>query len=534
MDLAQRSLVVPDYDPADLWPSLGGQVCAFIEEQLVHGPGDVLGEPVVLSDEARLIVWRLYEVFPPGHPRAGRRRFKRAALSFLKGWMKTELAAMLAICELDPEGPVRCDGFDANGDPVGRGIRDPFIPMVATTEEQSDDLAFGAARKILENCDLGNRYDVGVEQITPRDAHGKMASYATAPLARDGARTTFQHFDETHGLVRESQRQGHATMLRNIGKRKAADGWSLETTTMYSPGDDSVAQRTHDYALDVARGLVKDPTLYFHHRQASLAWDLGSRPQLRKALLEAAGEAAAYIDIDGILGAYFDPTTDRNDWRRYYLNQRMKSGARWLAPEAYERLQQPRRRPRPGQDRRVVLFFDGSTSRDSTGLVGCTVEARPHVFVVAAWEKPRSAGHGEWRVPRLEVESEIEQALGDFDVVELAVDPPGWHREIEEWEHRWGDTVVRFETNQPSRMGPAADQFFQAVKDGEVSFDASEPLMRHLGNCHKTVRRGYTVPVKASADSPDKIDLAIGAVGSHHRALWHAAQPAAVAWGVVS
>jgi len=89
------------------WPTLGEGVCEFIESRLVHGPGDVLGQPVTLTDEERILIFRAYEVFPHGHARAGRRRFKRVVYSRRKGARKTELAAWLAIVEMDPAGPVR-------------------------------------------------------------------------------------------------------------------------------------------------------------------------------------------------------------------------------------------------------------------------------------------------------------------------------------------------------------------------------------------------------------------------------------------
>lgn len=123
----------------------GHWVCDFIESYLVHGPGDLRGMPMVLDAEKRALIFRMYEVYPKDHPQAGRRRFKRCALSLRKGSAKTELAALIAAVELHPDGPVRCDDFDANGNPVGVGITDPYIPLVAYTEEQSDELAYGAA-----------------------------------------------------------------------------------------------------------------------------------------------------------------------------------------------------------------------------------------------------------------------------------------------------------------------------------------------------------------------------------------------------
>jgi hypothetical protein len=133
-------MTVPAHDDK-LWPTLGPQVCEFIEAFLVFGPGDLRGEPANLDDEKRALIYRMYEIYPRGHDQEGRRRFKRVALSMRKGTAKTELAAWLAAVELHPNGPVRCDGFDADGQPVGVGVIDPYIPMVAYTEEQSDELA---------------------------------------------------------------------------------------------------------------------------------------------------------------------------------------------------------------------------------------------------------------------------------------------------------------------------------------------------------------------------------------------------------
>lgn len=192
-------LMVPALD-ATPYPSLGRQVCAFIESFLVFGPGDLRGQPARLDAEKRGLIYRMYEVFPPGHPQAGRRRFKRVGLSLRKGSAKTELSAWIAAVELHPDGPVRCDGFDSRGEPVGRGVVDPYIPLVAYTEEQSDELAYGALRVILEHSQVADAFDIGLERIMRVGGDGKAVALATAPNARDGARTTLNVFDEPLAL----------------------------------------------------------------------------------------------------------------------------------------------------------------------------------------------------------------------------------------------------------------------------------------------------------------------------------------------
>lgn len=237
-------LIVPPIDD-EPWPTLGPEICDWIEANLVHGPGDVLGQPIVLTDEQRFFLYRVYEIFPRDHERAGRRRFKRAVKSRRKGVGKTEDAAEIALVEFDPTAPARYDGWRVEGGewiPVGRPVRDPYIPMVAVTEEQTEDLAYAAVREILLNCPLGEKYDIGLERIRHLNEPGVIQALASAPNARDGARTSFQHFDETHLFIAERLKRAHATMLRNIPKRKLSDPWSLETTTMYEPGSGSIAE----------------------------------------------------------------------------------------------------------------------------------------------------------------------------------------------------------------------------------------------------------------------------------------------------
>lgn len=518
------------------WPTLGPEVCDWIEAHLVHGPGDVRGKHVVLTDEERILLYRAYEVYPRDHELAGRRRFKRVAYSRRKGARKTELAAWVAIAEMDPTAPVRCDGFRRGRGgwvPVGRPVLDPYIPMVATTEEQTEDLAYGAAKVILELCPLGNAYDIGQERILHRDAPGEMKALASAPSARDGARTTFQHFDECHLFVSGRLKKAHGTMLRNIPKRRDSDPWSFETTTMYAPGEESVAEDTHVYAEQIAAGLAEDPRLLFDHRQASETHDLDTQRGLRAAILEASGDAVEWADVENIATQYREAAANRddakkNEFRRYWLNQRRSLARRAFPPDLWAR-REAKRSVEIGTE--IVLAFDGSYSRDSTALVGATVEEKPHLFVVEAWERP--AHDPRWRTPRLEVEAAIEQALADYRVVELAPDPPGWTREIEDWEQTYGEVVVRFETNKPMLMGPACDEFEQGLRGddenpaGDFTHDGNAALARHISHC-VTIRRGrWTLFTKEHSDSPLKIDLAIGAVIAFHRARWHVANPPA-------
>lgn len=518
-------LIVPPLDPTP-WPTLGPEVCDWIEDNLVHGPGDILGQPATINDEVRLYIYRLYEVYPRGHELAGRRRFKRCILSRRKGFAKTEIADWVAIAEVDDTAPVRCDGWRKEHGawlPVGRPVRDPFVLMLAYTEEQADDLAYGGAKKILENCALGEKYDIGEERIMFADHRipGEMKSIATAPSAADGARTTHQNVDEPHLWIQPRHHKTHRTILNNTAKRFDADAWTHETSTMYGPGEGSVAELAHQIALAMLRGEMPGSQLLYDHRQASEKWDISKREELVEAIKEASGDALGYADVHSIAGLLGNIEMDGPNFRRFWLNQPASLAARMFDVLAWDDLAVRPRHIKAGRE--LVLFFDGSYSRDSTALVAATVENIPHLFVVAAWESPLD--NPSWRTPRLEVDAAIDDAMNTWRVLELACDPPGWHHEIEEWQGIYGDVVTRFETSKPSLMGPAADTFVQRLKEDGFSHDNDDRLRRHVANCVPVRRRAaggtYLIPTKEAPDSPLRIDLAIGAIGALSRALWH-------------
>lgn len=506
-------LMVPALTDED-YPTLGPQVCDFIESYLVFGPGDLRGQPAKLDAEKRALIYRMYELFPQDHPQAGRRRFKRCGISLRKGSAKSELAAWIAAVELHQEGPVRCDGFDAYGRPVGVPVTDPYIPLVAYTEEQSDELVYGALRVILEYSPLVDDFDIGLERIMRVGGDGKAVSLATAPDARDGARTTMQVFDETHRFTLPRLKQAHRTMLANIPKRKLSDAWSLETTTAPAPGEGSVAEDTMDYARQVHDGKISDSRLFFFHRQAGDDHDLTTPEGVRAAVIEASGPVAEWSDIDGIIEQWRDPTADRTYLERVWLNRLVRSADRAFDAEQWRAIAQPQEVP---DGALITLGFDGSRYNDSTGLIATDI-ASGYQWVVGVWEKP--FGIGEWEVPVSEVEAAVAEAFRRYDVWRMYADPPYWETWVAKWAGEFGsERVMEWWTNRTKAMAYAIKSFANAITSGELTHDGNPAYTRHIGNA---VRRILTLRddtgqnlwtmYKERPDSPHKIDLAMSGV----------------------
>src|SRR5690606_8809883 len=349
------------------WPTLGPQVVSFLEERAVFGPGDLRGQPATVDAEKRGAIYRAYEVFPPGHPRAGRRRFSRVGLSWPKGTAKTEFMAWIAYAELHPEAPVRCDGFDANGQPVGRPVSDPYIPLVAYTAEQTEELAFGALYVVCSEGPDADLFDIGLTRIMRANGEGKAVPLAGSPNSRDGARTTFQGFDETHRMTLPRLRQAHETMLGNLPKRPLADPWALEVTTAFEPGAGSVAEATYDEAVMIDEGKLDNPSLFFFHRFAGGKHDLDSHAGRVAAVREARGPAAEWSDVDAVAAQWARPGADGPYLERVWLNRTVQSARQAFDVRAWSKLAEPGAMLPDGE--LVTVGFDGARRRDATGLV---------------------------------------------------------------------------------------------------------------------------------------------------------------------
>ena len=282
---------------------------------MTFGPGDIAGEPARLDREKRALVRRMYEIYPKGTAMEGRRRFSEAGISLRKGLAKTELAAWITIAEAHPDAPVRFVDWGEDGEPEGEGVAEPYIPLLATTEGQSEILTYDAVRKIIEDSSsIKNDFDVGLGRITRRDGRGRIEAVSVSPDKADGARTTFQVFDETHRLTSDTDRKTVETMRANAAKLLAADPWSLATTTAYQPGQDSVAEEMMDEAKKIAAGKAHEPSLFFFHRQADDGHNFTIRDpddlqevaraeaEFRKAAEEATGVGALeWANIEGII-----------------------------------------------------------------------------------------------------------------------------------------------------------------------------------------------------------------------------------------
>ena len=488
--------------------TLGFEVIAWLESMLVHGPGDVQGEPYRLDDELKHVILHLYEI--DAH---GRRVVRRGFLSRPKGRSKTELAGAISAAELC--GPVRFDGPDARGRPVGRPVKGAQVVAYATEEGQAGT-TYSTAAFMLGEGPAVNEYglDVGLSR-TYLEGGGVMLAETSGATSAEGGRTTHAVFDETAYWTTRELRKLHAVVRRNLGKRAAAQAWSFETSAAWQPGEESVAEVLYRHWAALAADGAIDPTIYVDHREAPEVPDLDDDDELEAALRHVYGPAGAWLDLPRIMAEIRDPQTDAKEARRFWLNQPSVAADQWLEPE----LVKVRRHAYGGVLERgapITLGFDGSLSDDATALVACTLGDAPRLVTLGVWEVDPAASVAEraaWVVDVDAVDAAVADAFELYLVVLGYFDPAYWSPHIAAWAARYGAQVVReFSTARDGRIVPAAVAAHTALVTGELEHDGDAALERHLRNARtRSTRYGLTLR-KDRKGSPHKIDAAMAGV----------------------
>lgn len=484
------------------FPSLGWQVIDWMEAYLCHGPGDVQGElwtpgrpGLELDDEEVLFICWAYRVYPQEHSLAGRRLVHRAIYSRPKGRRKSEIAGLLMCAEA--LGPVRCDGFDAEGNPVGAPVTYPFIRCLATEEEQSGN-TFDNVTYMLTHGEAANEYAIDIGRsaetstrvIIREPGGGEIIPSTSGSASKDGGKETAATADETHLYVLPGLRAMYRTVARNTGKRKIADPWMLDTTTMYHLGENSVAeQAAKKYAHMPTEECVLKTGVLYDHRQGDEPVRFGDNRSLAKAMRAGYGPAAEWIDFEKFVRIVRDAEDPEEEAYRYYLNIERKSADMWMSSDEITAMLEEFDVPMGSM---VALGFDGSENDDHTALMACTEAG--DLFTVGVWTPSPTDGI-DWR---LDVDAAVDWMHENFQVVRFLGDPAYWVSELGGWMARHGPHVGEFWTGGRSetKMAFATGTCRTALRHGmkinpvplltpEIKRDGKTLVHWHFGNARQ-------------------------------------------------
>ena len=490
------------------FPTLGYQVADFIEAKCVIPDRDQVGDPFILTNEqVRFLLWyyrvRVAAVFDRG------RRLWRQPFVFTRGgqlvrpqkWGKGPFAGSIVCAEA--QGPVVFDGWDAGGQPVGRGWATPLIQVTALSEDQTQNV-WSALQPMIELGDIAADIpDTGLTRIN-LPGGGKIEPVTASAKSRLGQRLTFLLQDQTESWTRSN---GGRVLADNQRRNVAGMGgrW-LSTPNAWDPSEDSVAQYTAEHEVDgVYHDDVTPPdSLSIHNKR-----------ERRKALQHVYGDSR-WVDLDrvdseivALLGR--DPAQAE----RWFLNRKNTSEGRAFSGEQWDGLATA---DGVEDGELVVVGVDGARFRDALAVVATGVVSG-HQWTLGIWERFEGAG-GDYEHPLDEVDGAMLEAFDRWDVWRVYVDPQHIETLLERWQGRWGEKrVLPWYTNRPRQAAWAVRNYEEAVASSEVTHDGDPDFARHIKNAVRMKLHVYDDEhqqmhslQKDRPNSPRKMDAAMAGV----------------------
>jgi hypothetical protein len=580
--------------------TLGWQIQAWVEgipgvaeANILSDETDENGDPLPFKftdEQLRFILW-MYAI-SPDPAQHGRFIFREIVLQRLKGWGKDPIAAVISAVEF--VGPCRFAGWAARdlphlglqaGDPVAKRHPRAWVQIAATSKEQTKNTMTLFPGLFSKACIKEHGIDIGKVVIYAHSGRCRIEAITSSASTLEGARSTFVVKNETHHW--KVANEGHAmadVIERNLTKAKDGSSRSLSITNAYEPSENSVAQLEREAWEDELAAGWESTTMYDSLEAAPgalivlpriLTEDDGRGHRKYRDATKAELEAyigtvvaavrgdATWLDVENIVASILNPKNGMSRSRRFYYNQIVASEDAWVHPMAVAAAIDPlaaeaRRHGNDplrdgwlvGKDEPIAMFFDGSKSRDATGLVGCRI-SDGYTFTIGVWQQPKGKAGDNWLVPRPDVDARVHEAHARFKVVAFWGDPSHsqddnddtryWDGYMDEWHREYKDTYAKehwatkdgvtghsimWDMTSPMRHAQfvaAAERFTGEIEQKNdveefvptFKIDGHPALVNHLKNAKR-----YPIPkvgislFKGDREASKKIDLAVCAVGA--------------------
>lgn len=411
--------------------------------------------------------------------------------------------------------PVRCIGISTADHLFVVGRHNTLTHNTANTMRMVRAMAPRGSRVVKEH-----HLDPGKTIYYKTDTGGELHIITSSAAAAEGSLSTFVVGDEReHWLPGNGGVELADVLDRNLAKSGSR---MLATANAWQPGVDSVAEAAWDAWVAQQEGRVKGAgRILYDAVIAPPDVDLADEDSLMAAL-RFVYDDCEWVDKQVIRDRIWDPRTRPDVARRFYLNQPTAAVDSWTTPQAWAALAAPEVEVVDGDE--VVLFFDGSKSRDATALVGCRVDDG-HVFTVGVWEPTEGQ-----EVSAIDVDAAVAWAFDRWTVVGFFADVREWESFVKvSWPQTYGDRLV-IHAAPPGARDPqpiawdmrghvaeftrAAELCEAEITDALFSHDGDSRVARHVGNARRRPNRHGVSVGKESKDSPRKIDAAVCVIGA--------------------
>jgi hypothetical protein len=397
------------------------------------------------------------------------------------------------------------------------------VQIAATAESQTAN----TMRMVRAFASKGSEI-VGRYQLDPGKTRyyklpeGTLEVITSSATAAEGGEGSFIVADETeHWKPSNGGVELESTLADNLAKSGSR---MLETSNAWVPGAESVAEHTWEAWLAQEEGRTRgEQRILYDAAIAPAGTDLADPESLRVGLKHVY-EDCPWIDVTVIMERIWSPRAKPDDSKRKYLNWPTAATDSWVAPEEWNRNADPAFEVAEGSE--IVLFFDGSKSRDGTALIGCEVESG-HVFALGVWEPDPNDETD--TVDAADVDREVMLAFERFDVVAFFADVREWESfALTEWPGRYKEQLLVWAVPNGKPPQPvawdmrshkmefarAAEACHAEILEGGFTHDGDSRVARHVANARRRPYQQWVSIGKESPDSPRKIDAAVCVIGA--------------------
>ena len=466
--------------------------------------------------------------------------YHTGALQRIKGWGKDPTAAGVSVGSL--HGPVMFDHWEGDR-PVGRDDAEAWTQIVAVSQEQTANTMKLFPSLIPEDTRKHYGIQIGKLNVWSDGDRRQIQAITSNPLSVEGGRPHQIIRAETQNWL--ASNGGHdmvGAMEGNAAKSSIeTPARILDIFNAYRPGLDSVAER--------AREAWEQTQLEDGIEDYGVLWDSLEAPPEAPLTKDAAPDVVRSVAGDAtwldtrpngrIVKSIMNPENSPSESRRKWFNQIVGTEDSWIDP----RWADTAARLGKGMDLepgdRIVLFGDGSKSKDDTGLIA--VRLSDGLAKVLWFFHPNKDD----TVDREALDAAVEAAFEDYKVVAFWFDPSHakdnsatgeddrfwwptvdrWHAKFSRrldnkfWPVKSGDRQhsIAFDMLKPSSeqvFQPAVSQVAEDLEAGRVLLVKSARLLQHMKNARRREARWGITVGKENRSSSRKIDLAVCLIGA--------------------